>query len=284
MSAITRCPACSTVFKVVPDQLKVSGGWVRCGHCSEVFDAQAFMQKPPEPVPPGVPDYVAAPDSLPSSVSGEFKSSQAPVSEWTPDPDWKPDPAVDASGDSSLWGPSSVMPDVSFVRKANARAFWRRPAVRAALALGGVLLLATLGLQFALFERDRIATLQPAARPALQRLCQVAGCELSPLRQIDAILIDSSSFNKLRQDAYRLSVAIKNTGPLELAMPSLELALTDSQDQPVLRRVLGPAELGAGPTLAANGEFSGNLTIQINKASNPALAGIAGYRVLAFYP
>ena len=35
----TRCPACSTVFRVVPDQLRVSEGWVRCGRCAEVFDA-----------------------------------------------------------------------------------------------------------------------------------------------------------------------------------------------------------------------------------------------------
>lgn len=39
MNRATRCPACGTVFRVVPDQLKVSEGWVRCGRCSEVFDA-----------------------------------------------------------------------------------------------------------------------------------------------------------------------------------------------------------------------------------------------------
>ena len=39
MSLITSCPACGTMFRVVPDQLKISEGWVRCGHCSEVFDA-----------------------------------------------------------------------------------------------------------------------------------------------------------------------------------------------------------------------------------------------------
>ncbi len=39
MSLITRCPACGTMFRVVPDQLKISEGWVRCGHCGEVFDA-----------------------------------------------------------------------------------------------------------------------------------------------------------------------------------------------------------------------------------------------------
>lgn len=34
-----RCPACLTVFRVVPDQLRVSQGWVRCGRCAEVFNA-----------------------------------------------------------------------------------------------------------------------------------------------------------------------------------------------------------------------------------------------------
>ena len=44
MSMITGCPACGTLFRVVPDQLKISDGWVRCGHCSEVFDATTHLQ------------------------------------------------------------------------------------------------------------------------------------------------------------------------------------------------------------------------------------------------
>lgn len=39
MSLATSCPACGTVFRVVQDQLKISEGWVRCGHCQEVFNA-----------------------------------------------------------------------------------------------------------------------------------------------------------------------------------------------------------------------------------------------------
>lgn len=39
MSLATSCPTCGTVFRVVQDQLKVSEGWVRCGHCQEVFNA-----------------------------------------------------------------------------------------------------------------------------------------------------------------------------------------------------------------------------------------------------
>src|SRR3954462_11822221 len=43
MSLITSCPSCGTMFRVVPDQLKISEGWVRCGHCAEIFDATAFL-------------------------------------------------------------------------------------------------------------------------------------------------------------------------------------------------------------------------------------------------
>lgn len=39
MSLATACPSCGTVFRVVQDQLKVSDGWVRCGHCQKIFNA-----------------------------------------------------------------------------------------------------------------------------------------------------------------------------------------------------------------------------------------------------
>jgi predicted Zn finger-like uncharacterized protein len=39
MSLATRCPSCGTIFRVVQDQLKISEGWVRCGRCTEVFNA-----------------------------------------------------------------------------------------------------------------------------------------------------------------------------------------------------------------------------------------------------
>ena len=67
-------------------------------------------------------------------------------------------------------------------------------------------------------------------------------------------------------------------------MPALELTLTDTQDQAVVRRVLMPAELGA-----ASGRDRGRLRV-VRLASALAVAPtatgdrIAGYRLLAFYP
>ena len=35
----TRCPACSTVFRVTSEQMRLKAGKVRCGHCQSVFNA-----------------------------------------------------------------------------------------------------------------------------------------------------------------------------------------------------------------------------------------------------
>ncbi len=39
MSLATSCVHCGTVFRVAEEQLKASEGWVRCGHCQQVFNA-----------------------------------------------------------------------------------------------------------------------------------------------------------------------------------------------------------------------------------------------------
>ncbi|MDM0000220.1 zinc-ribbon and DUF3426 domain-containing protein [Variovorax sp. J22P240] len=65
MSLVTRCPACETTFKVVKDQLRISDGWVRCGRCSQVFDATLDLREAPGSGPsPSAP--VPAPASTPA--------------------------------------------------------------------------------------------------------------------------------------------------------------------------------------------------------------------------
>lgn len=54
MSLVTRCPACTTTFKVVRDQLRISDGWVRCGRCSHVFDATLDLHEAPDGAAPPV--------------------------------------------------------------------------------------------------------------------------------------------------------------------------------------------------------------------------------------
>ncbi len=362
MSLITRCSACGTMFKVVADQLKVSQGWVRCGHCAEVFDAAAHLQPyapqatasssdaPVSPAPDALPDLqedsgrgasVAPMLVAPSAEPEAGWSDRVPAQEDTPVaapasvPEVQVSPSPDLAADvfaysvspepsepSELSGaaeaaaragfteralgePEAPVPgdvqgdvhEVSFVREARRDAFWRQPAVRVALGLAALVLLAALLLQVALFQRHTLAVSQAWLRPALGTLCAWLDCEIRPPQQIESVIIESSTFNKLAADTYRLKVVIRNAGAIPLALPSLELTLTDTQDQAQLRRVLTPAELGAtGPTLAAGAEFSGVLAIRIlNSPPDPSASQvpaarpyaplrIAGYRVLAFYP
>jgi len=140
-----------------------------------------------------------------------------------------------------------------------------------------------LAAQIGVHDRDRLAATQPALRPWLARLCEPLKCRLAPPRQIDAIAIDSSSFNKLRGDTYRLNFTLKNQAAMEVAMPALELTLTDAQDQPVVRRVLLAADLDSNArVIGATAEWPGSLALAV--AANCSNARIAGYRLLAFYP
>lgn len=311
MSLITRCPACETMFKVVPDQLRISEGWVRCGNCAEVFDATASLLPPDSggaqptasPAPANEPERTEAP--APPHVAAAVTT---PVLAASPPAviaagAARPAPAAPADSQDSIaapplypWFPSEVhdsqlqreqreeepdLEDVAFVRKARRTAFWRRPLVRGSLAVLVLLLAALLLLQYALHERDKLAALHPELRPLLQRLCQPLRCQVGPPRVIDAIMIDSSSFSRLRADAYRLSFTVRNQAPMQVAMPSIELTLTDTQDQPVIRRVLAPREVGAGPAIAPSSEAAGTVAVAV---TGTGTARVAGYRLLAFYP
>ncbi len=76
MSLATRCPACGTVFRVVQDQLKVSGGWVRCGQCHEVFNGlQTLFELPADP--PVAEPSPPAPVQAPGPTAGLFVTREA---------------------------------------------------------------------------------------------------------------------------------------------------------------------------------------------------------------
>ena len=288
------------MFKVVSDQLKVSQGWVRCGQCASVFDASVHMQTESlhQSVSgsSGEPEVVA---NLLGSADGTEPSPQInspntlevievnPVESETTESDPTDNLAVvAASVDESDEKPA----DVSFVRDARRQAFWRKPAVRALFACFALLLIILLLLQLAVQQRDRLAAFEPRLKPALLIVCEVLTCSVGPLRQIEAIVIDGSSFNKLNDSVYRLTFSIKNTATSAVAMPSLEVTLTDTQDQAVIRRVLAPAQFGmVSGLLGASAEFSGALTMQLTPPEASRDGGsisrrIAGYRLLAFYP
>ena len=284
MSLITRCPACQTLFKVVPDQLRISEGWVRCGQCDEVFDASIHLLPDTQAVEPAPVDINL--DSVPLSIADDVLIEPEP----------EPEPIVASPADFTQATLSGYrMPDdedagtgiefndVSFLRDKHVASFWHKPSIRITLALLSlVLLLALLG-QIVFNERDRIAASAPGLKPWLLVFCGPLHCSLSPVRKIEAIVIDSATFTKIRGNAYRLNFTLKSNELMVLALPAIEFTLTDTLDQPVIRRVFRPEELGVKlNTLAAGGELTVSLAIAVNDAG--ASDRVTGYRVLAFYP
>jgi len=177
----------------------------------------------------------------------------------------------------------SAVASPSFMRDAQRQATWKRPVVRVGLWLASLVLALGLLAQVVMHQGDQLAVREPRLKPVLVQMCQVLQCTIQAVKDKDALVIDGSAFNKLRGDNYRLALTVRNTAAIEIAMPAIELTLTDARDQPLVQRVLLARELtGAPSSLAAGGEWSGHLSLQVNAPSGDNR--VAGYRLLAFYP
>lgn len=423
------------MFKVVADQLKISEGWVRCGHCADVFDATLNLQpwtapsseddapspseQAPAPTPTpalaeeapeqvfsdtpahGVEPLAEVPTTAPEAEVPQdamlpletepveavaVEAVSEPVPEFEPDalpPSWpsepvpgpkdadpqqpppQPEPAHEADRDEAesdfhselarfaaglgrmnaahaaarlgdaqdapsglpaapqvlVDGAASVpeapapdeperagegndkgdaavriqsddaadsvqsddpLPEPGFVRQARRQAYWRKPGVRVALSFVALLLLVLLTAQWAVHDRDRIAASRPGLQPLLQQACAHLGCRLAPVRRIDAIVIDSASLVNRLGDFYSFDLVLKNTASLALAVPALELSLTDIGGAVIARRVFLPNEWPDAPAvLPANGSVTVNFRLALAVGESTPMAG---YNALVFYP
>lgn len=342
MTLATKCPACATVFRVVQDQLRISEGWVRCGRCSEVFNAVAAMVEVPTPARDEGPDTevqyeahhhggydelaIDAPTDpqtgAPSDVFQEPSlSALASVPLETADDASHlashvepPEPAFDArpghlyepmlgASAAPLHGEPPISIDnaeprghdpaaaaspatdaplaaPSFMQAAEREQRWQQPGRRRVLALAGALAALVLLLQVGFEYRELIAARWPATRAPLQSLCTWAGCRIDAPRLIDALVVDASGLTRIEgTQTYRLAVSLRNRSALELAMPALDLVLTDSQGRVISRRVLSPLELGTTrATVPAGAEFALQATLAVAERL------VAGYTIDVFYP
>jgi hypothetical protein len=168
------------------------------------------------------------------------------------------------------------------VRQARQRAFWQSPGVRIGLSLLVLLLGVLLAAQWALHERDRIAAWRPDLKPLLEQVCAPLGCRVGAVRNIEAIVIDSSALVRRLGNFHSFDLVLKNTSDTPLALPALELSLTDTRDQVISRRVFLPEEWPDAPeVLPAQGSLtvSFRLSLSVGEATP-----MAGYRALVFYP
>ncbi|KON81086.1 zinc-ribbon domain-containing protein [Azoarcus sp. PA01] len=163
------------------------------------------------------------------------------------------------------------------------------PAKRWLYGLGIGILLGALAVQSAFVFRDGITRKWPQLRPAYLAACGHLKCTLALPRVAGAISIEASELQSEpgRGARFVLNATIRNRAPHPQAYPHLELTLTDIQDQPLVRRVLGPAQwLPAGFLEPGSAEqrFDAGRDIAVQLPFEAPGVEASGYRVYAFYP
>jgi predicted Zn finger-like uncharacterized protein len=297
MNRITRCPSCTTVYQLGVAHLQAAKGWLRCGACGHVFDSTGLVLRW-EPAPDvsavsaavsasaepdevqlsaakalDVPDLVADPadrialdgllkkeDHSPSAparpAQAELAAFEQALSSFKPEP-LTPAPLVKPAK-SALAVPSSS--------KA-----WLVPYAVLSLAL-------LLVLQLAYAQRDALVAAWPASEPVIRHVCQSFGCQVEPLRDVEGLVIDSSSLVQ-RSDDHVLTWSVRNTTRRVVGATAMELSLLDPQGKLVLRTVILPAQAGAPQTLSPGQSWTGSLKVLVL----PELV-FSDYRLISFYP
>ena len=255
----TTCPSCNTSFRVTPQQLAARHGQVRCGHCNKLFnglETLAMADQRVQAVPPASPSPLAPPKPAAKPVENRLKTRP-------PQPAGESDALV-------LYHPD-FKPSVS-----RNRPLW---------LAGSSLLLLLLLLQAATYFRDSLARDMPTLKPFLTIYCNVVGCDIALPRNADAITIESSDLKQIpdRLQEIMFSTLLRNRANYTQAYPSIELTLTDTADQAVVKRIFHPADYLADKAQIQRGIASlqeANIRLRLELIDLSAV----GYRLFVFYP
>lgn len=279
MALVTRCPNCTTAFRVTAQHLQAHGGDVRCGHCAHVFNGFTTLTTVQEPeaddssktlgartdvLPaPSLSNQTVLPPTLPHEIT-KSDAVSASISAVTQEP------AAEVSDTVSETLEGSVQPRKS-------QRGWRFASLFLLLFLAG---------QAAYFYRTEISILAPSTRSYLEQYCELLRCTIPLPQQAELLSIESSDLQAdpvLNSNVVILTATVRNYAPFPQAYPALELTFTDIQDQPLASRIFTPEEyLGRDVNPARAIAPAHEIDIRLHLASSDLNA--AGYRLFLLYP
>jgi len=111
-------------------------------------------------------------------------------------------------------------------------AYWRTGLVIGLLLLIG---------QIVYFEGYAF-TQNPAARPALAKLCQLINCQLPVYKNLDEFTLLHSSFTPMPDQNYAFRVVISNQANFSQTYPNIKLTLLDYSGNAFAHRVFQPRD------------------------------------------
>ena len=256
MALVTRCPNCTSVFKVTPQHLQVQEGNVRCGHCLQIFNSFSDLAT--------LQEVVEVDKPLELSIESE-EAKKDIQNEML---------AAEVSGATKAGGQDPYTFDAI-----------QSPRVSRVWGLINICILVALVGQAIYLYRAELSVFLPSARPYLEQYCETLNCKIPISQQTELLSIESSDMQKdaAQQGVATLIVMIRNQATLPQLFPSLELTLTDTKDKALASRIFSPREY-----LKKNGHLSE--TIEPDKEISVTLKidsgdlNAAGYRLLLLYP
>jgi predicted Zn finger-like uncharacterized protein len=303
---ITYCPSCHTYFRVHTEQLAARAGQVRCGKCSRVFDALEHLAE--ETTPARAP---LAKDEFEADGSDKEEEVNVPESATAVAPDIDATARDSASAQGARVVAETAEPEVETLRAAisepdvamtnvgpqtasGTSAFGFGPGEAAKHArsarrwlwlLGAIVMLLILLIQAAYHYRSAIILVFPETKPYAVGLCASLGCKLPLPRRIELMSIEASDLqaDTTNPNVMVLSATFKNRAIFNQQHPLLELTLTDTEDRPVVRRVLTPQDY-LGKSVDTQTGFAANNEIAIKVFIEGSQVKATGYRLYLFYP
>ena len=301
MNYITACPACETQFLLTTVHLKAHRGKVQCGHCEHIFNAKNRLTEVSEDIHSAA-EYNASLDS--SKQSASINIEENPINKVLDGVLGAVPNLEDLNASSTLYTADSdpfvgdqthinIEDNYSYEDEtpiaiddlATEPKFKKNKVKLNVWSLLLCLLLITLAvLQSIYFLRTKIAAEYPQFKPYLAQACSYLQCTIDLPKNAELFSIDDSDMQESEQYAKVIdfsSLLINNANYIQ-AYPNIELTLTDTDDRPVVRRLIKPGEyLKTGANMAAG--MSSKDEVRVKLAINVSDLSVAGYRVLLAY-
>ncbi len=236
----TQCPNCNSVFRVKSPELTRADGMVRCGQCGEVFNAMDSLT-------------VLEPET-PLEESPEIDASREPLVEHAPLPhaeelftdEREPEPDTPAAQRIEPAIPRILAEDLKPARTGSSGP---STASTVAWGLGILALILLLIAQYTYYQVDQLSH-YPELQPALKGFCRLAGCEVTPRRDVTQIeMLKRNIYSHPNADnALMITATFVNNAPFEQPFPQLQISLSNIQGQRVAMRRFTPQEYTSGST------------------------------------
>jgi predicted Zn finger-like uncharacterized protein len=299
MNYITSCPACETQFLLNKEHLKAHRGKVQCGNCEHIFNAKNRLTE--------ISDDIHSPAEYQASLEAQAESSDSSSEKPIGDvlniilesvPNLEDLNSSESNQDTGSPYIGNELPEMSETYDAD---LIQAPIIIEDLTADPkfqniktktnywliipCLLLALLaGLQAIYFQRTKIASEYPQYKPYLVQACEVLNCKINLPNDLEFLTIDDSDMqeDENHQNVIKFSSLLINNAPYTQAYPNIELTLTDTSDQAVLRRLIKPRDYLEANINEASG-IGSREEVRIKLAINVADLAVAGYRVLLVY-